>query len=406
LCQSIIGKIYLSYQQTPKIKIDLKSKSSERIKMVLFLNSLHPARDKRLFYKEASALINAGFYVKILGPYQDSEYPQKNLEIVGMGTSRFRLITLIRLLKYGLQSYTNIIQCNEVDSWFIGIIISILRHVPIIFDAHEFYPKRGLYKNINLVQKTLFHSIRFTMNFLSMYTDHVITVSKQLAMEYSFLKCSITTINNYTIPRSIKRHLLENLQKEYVGHPLLIHTGLINQERGMQCILYGIKTLKKTFPNVLCLIIGKNSDSPKIHKVVKDFIDKEALNENIKFIDWLCYNNIPEYLQLADIGLVTFNVANYNNRIGFPHKFFEYLTAGLPVIVPLGSELEKIVTIHQSGQAISLDDPEEFASTVKKFYQILQKDPGFRERIRQVAQIYFNWEREAQKYVNLYMKIV
>jgi len=389
-----------------KEELNLTSKSFRIPKKVIFLNSLHPAQDIRLFYKEAYSLAKKGFFVKIFGPYKRHNFSYNNIEIFGIGISRSRLVTLIRLFRYGLRSHADIIQSNELDSWLVGIMISILCRIPVIFDAHEFYPQRNIQNRSWLVKKWFPIIIRFVMRCFSVFTDQVITVSSRLAMEYSFLKCPVITIYNYAVQQPLTSRSREDLIRDYPNYPILIHTGLINQDKGINNILSGLKVLKKTYPKVLCLIIGKNGDPPAMQQKIQVFIDSEELRENVEFIKWSTYDQIPRFLKCANIGLIMFDVTNYNNKIGFPQKFFEYLMAGLLVIVPRGSELEKIVEVHQNGIAISPKSPEEFAWAVENLVDKLQKFPGLRERIKDESKIKFNWKQESEKYVNLYMKMI
>jgi len=374
---------------------------------ITFLNSLHPANDKRLFYKEAISIVNHRHNVTFLGPYCKRFEERDGVIIKGLGEIRFfnRFWIIIKLFVSALSEKTDIYQCNEINSWFVGIIVGKIKRVPVIFDAHEYYPSRLENKIKPFFERHLSLLIKVIMQMLSLYTDMVITVSEQLMNKYKFLKCPVDVIHNYSnIQKSGAIQL--NLNEIRKSFPILISIGLISIDRGIEIILGGLAILKKKFPDILYLIIGKNTVNLSQQNRVLSLIKELQIQDNIKFIDWIDFNMVNSYLTISTIGLILFQISLYNNKIGQPHKFFDYLNSGLPVIVPKDTTLEKIVYEYRAGVAVDSSNYKSFANGVEQLLVMVNNNIINRKNIKNIANEKFSWKNEEEKYIALLESVI
>jgi hypothetical protein len=51
-----------------------------------------------------------------------------------------RLLVMYGLFIKGWSANTDVYHCNELDSWFVGILLKIFSRKKLIFDIHEYYP--------------------------------------------------------------------------------------------------------------------------------------------------------------------------------------------------------------------------------------------------------------------------
>lgn len=371
--------------------------------IILFLNTMHTHNDKRLYYKEAISLSNQGHQVIILGPYGDVSSSDVNITIKGYGKTKYfkRLINTIHLFKSCWKEKADILQCNELDSWFVGVIIGKIKKIPVIFDAHEYYPSRFENKINTFIEKYLRLLLKLFMFILSLHTDLIITVSRQLAKDYKFLKCPIKIIHNYSLKFTNNINNIDIKEKYNKRHPILLSIGLISLDRGLKKIIKGISVLKKEYPQIICIIVGKNTDSIDTQKEIKKLIKKLNVEQNIDFIGWINFSNILIYLNIATIGLILFQNKFYNNKIGLPHKFFEYIRAGIPVIVPEGSILDRFVSKYNLGIAVDSSSYLSFAEGVRKIMKLYEDSMLNHEEIKTIADKNFSWENEGLKYTEL-----
>lgn len=105
------------------------------------------------------------------------------------------------------------------------------------------------------------------------------------------------------------------------------------------------------------------------------------------------YDELPGYLQHADVGLIPFDVANHGRLVRSIHplKLYEYLASGLPVVAVEWEELQSL-----KSPATLCRSREEFVSGIR---QALFSPPE-----KSVLQRYAadrDWSRTVQKIVNI-----
>ncbi|MCD6520589.1 MAG: glycosyltransferase, partial [Anaerolineae bacterium] len=111
--------------------------------------------------------------------------------------------------------------------------------------------------------------------------------------------------------------------------------------------------------------------------------EPSALPGNVFFLGARPHEEMPAYLQHADVGLIPFRDCPLVRNIERPLKFYEYIASGLPVVsVPYGN-LVKMAPYALFGQT-----PEEFAEAIDG---ALKFSSAQRERLKQEAQK-FSWE--------------
>ena len=93
-------------------------------------------------------------------------------------------------------------------------------------------------------------------------------------------------------------------------------------------------------------------------KGYSEWIRDYDLHENVIFFGRVSQDLIPAYYKKADF-MVFFREPNRKNMAGFPTKFAESITAGIPVITNSTSDLPKYIVNGQTGFMIdgySFDD--------------------------------------------------
>ena len=90
-----------------------------------------------------------------------------------------------------------------------------------------------------------------------------------------------------------------------------------------------------------------------------------ARKKNVHFLGWRPYAQLPNYLRGIDVALLPQLINDYTNNM-FPMKFFEYLSAGRPVVATPLPALAEFAAYHRiaSGRAafirgieVALSDP-------------------------------------------------
>jgi glycosyltransferase involved in cell wall biosynthesis len=136
-----------------------------------------------------------------------------------------------------------------------------------------------------------------------------------------------------------------------------------------------------------------------------EYYKKQPIWEKTTYIHPATREQIKEYLNLSKIGLVLLP-DTANNRLGYSTKLFEYMTAGLPVIVsnlPLNAG---IVQEHNCGIIIDLNDEKEFINAVDTLLSNPELAQKMGEAGKRAVLSNYCWEHEGQQLLNLYNSLL
>jgi glycosyltransferase involved in cell wall biosynthesis len=120
-------------------------------------------------------------------------------------------------------------------------------------------------------------------------------------------------------------------------------------------------------------------------------------------IKFLQREEIPGYLSAADIGFVAVR-QRPSKKYCSPIKTGEYLSCGLPVIVPLGIS-DDVATMTELGVCIPMTTPDShaYAVVVKEWHSKFNKDTI--ETVRRAARNYAESDRSVGRYRQIYASV-
>lgn len=108
---------------------------------------------------------------------------------------------------------------------------------------------------------------------------------------------------------------------------------------------YGISKMIKDWTGDSLLILGKYTDVDYFEKVKKLSINYK---KHVIFIETVPFEQVPEYLSVADIGVLPYPWTPIND-IAAPNKLFEYMACELPVIASNLSQISEIIKEGENG---------------------------------------------------------
>jgi glycosyltransferase involved in cell wall biosynthesis len=136
---------------------------------------------------------------------------------------------------------------------------------------------------------------------------------------------------------------------------------------------------------------------------LEDAVRQASANHaNIHYCPAVPPNEVLAYTVQADVGLVGMENTCLNHWLALPNKFFEYLTAGVPVIVPGFPEMRRVVENYQCGWNWS-GSAEELATLIGR----LSPDEVKAKNERALAAgRELSWENEEQELLRLYHRLL
>jgi glycosyltransferase involved in cell wall biosynthesis len=175
-------------------------------------------------------------------------------------------------------------------------------------------------------------------------------------------------------------------------------------KRGMKQLLEAMYLLNRRGIKLYVDCIGRLSAEVKLYYESLPFF--RDIKKQIKFLGFQplpeAYAKSNEYL--AGLSLLDYTV---NHALHAPTKQYEYMAAGLPVLISDFPKHKKFVEKYQCGIAVDINSAEEIARALEWLY--LQQDKAIemgRKGREWIEKGFFNWESEEKKLLNLYKRLL
>lgn len=299
----------------------------------------------------------------------------------------------VRMFFYLLFKKTDCILANDLDTLLPAFLISKWRKKGLVYDSHEYFTEaegltgRAFQKNIwLLIERNIFPKLK-----------HVITVNESIAEIYrNAYRVNVRVVRN--IPELKNVSIVKT--RETLGLPLnkrivILQGAFIDPDRG------GVEALEamKLLDNVLLLIIGSGRDIPRLKEMAKE----KEYEGRVLFFDKMPFDELFQYTVNADIGLSLDKPIHLNYRFSLPNKLFDYIHAGVPVLVSDLPELKRIVNQFHVGLVVNKTAPGEIANGIQQ----LLNDPQYnqiKENCLHAAK-QLNWQEERKVLIDLYSEV-
>jgi len=190
--------------------------------------------------------------------------------------------------------------------------------------------------------------------------DKVISVGSLLAE----LRQEQGARETFVVPNGVnyqafaRAHAVRVAQKPHP--PTLVYTGSIEEWSGLDVSLEGFARVRAEIPTARYLIIGPNEND--YGRALREQADRLHLGESVCFLGYRPYEELPEFLAEADIGVALFWPTD-QMKYAFHLKVVEYMAAGLAVVGTRVGETERIILQSGAGRAIEFS-AEAFAAAV------------------------------------------
>jgi glycosyltransferase involved in cell wall biosynthesis len=182
----------------------------------------------------------------------------------------------------------------------------------------------------------------------------------------------------------------------YVDRPYnILYLGTISELRGISEAVTAV-TLLPPHLNAKILLVGRFSPPSLKAKV-------EQLQgwSNVRYCGWQDRNEILDAMNLSRIGLVTLHpTTNYVDS--YPVKMFEYMSAGIPIVISDFPLWRTILEGTECGLFVDPLDPKGIAAAVRWLLENPEEAEEMGKRGQKAVVERFNWESEAQKLIEFY----
>jgi glycosyltransferase involved in cell wall biosynthesis len=288
-------------------------------------------------------------------PFQRN-YPTYRFRLLFTSGVWFYAALNIRLFFYLIFKKTDVILANDLDTLLPAFLISKLRSKKLVYDSHEYFTEaegltgRSFQKKVWLkIERWIFPKLKY-----------VYTVNESIAAIYR--KQYLTDVK---VVRNIP--LLQELYtvktREQLDLPpnkkiILLQGAYIDPDRGGMELVQAMPMLD----NVLLLIIGSGRDIVNL----KHLAETMKLQEKVRFMPRMPFDQLRQYTANADLGLSLDKPLHLNYTYSLPNKLFDYIHAGIPVLVSNLPELSRIVNEYHVGAICKEVTPTAIATAINE----------------------------------------
>jgi glycosyltransferase involved in cell wall biosynthesis len=365
---------------------------------------MHPPLDKRVFDKEAISLVEAGFDVCHLAPGDGDEFNKNNVRVITYQPPKGiwdRIIQFPRLYRLAAKLDADCYHCNEVDSWFIGVLLKIFRRKRCVFDVHEHYPSTFAESRFPLFMQPLVASIiRTVFRVLTPFTDYIVLAKRTVSSDFHCSPEKKIFVRNFSPLKALNNIDKQDIHQYRNNYNIrIIHLGLISRLRGWPQMLEALSATQNK--NIELLIIGEFNDGSRAE------FDKQVsvlgLHSRVFCKDGMPFDEAFQYIVTSDIGLILFQLGIQNHTFALPHKMFDYMLGELAVVAPAFAE--EVAPIIKEADCGFLVDPAN-TEELSRILDYLAEHPDEIKRMgkngKQAVVNEFNWENEASKLIDMY----
>jgi glycosyltransferase involved in cell wall biosynthesis len=244
-----------------------------------------------------------------------------------------------------------------------GIFARWLRRKPFVFEVRDLWPE--LPRAMGVIRDPF---ILWAMSALEWTTYHSATRLVGLApgIVEGIVRRGIDRARVALIPNGCDIDIFEGIEGRWrpagVGADdlMVVFAGAHGRANGLDAVLdASIELRNRGRTDIKIVLIGDGQLKPRLQR--------RALDENLTsviFHDSVSKNRLAGLTAAADLGLqILDNVPAFYFGTS-PNKFFDYLSAGLPVLINYPGWLADLVRQHRCGYAVPPGDPRAFADAL------------------------------------------
>lgn len=367
---------------------------------VCHLSSAHAPNDTRIFHKQCASLAKAGYQVSFVVKAKDAQSvgctTQKGVQVIQVpvdSSSRLKrmLFGAKAVYQKALEVDADIYEFHDPELLPYGLKLA-KKGKKVIFDSHEDYPTQ-------IMEKEWIPAFlrRMISSAYRAYETHVV---KQLdAVLFPCTKNGINIFENRAKRVVILSNavMLEEMtapqQEVQKSGDTICCTGSLTYQRG---ITHLIRAAHQA--GVKLILAGQYSSEEYRREL-------EAMPEYscVEYLGYIGRQELAQVYARSSIGMSTIlNVGQYASLDNFPTKVYEYMAAGLPVIVSDYPFMRRSVQQDDFGIAVDPADVQAVAQAIRTILSDPQRAQQMGENGRQAVLQKYNWDIELKKLLELY----
>lgn len=317
----------------------------------------------------------------------------------------FKYIELLfRMCAAGRRFRPAVIHAHDLSGLPIGYLISCLTGGKLIYDSHELWSGAShqsalpnwLYRLALNAEKWLAQKARAS---ITVCDGIALEMQKQLKIPLPLVIRNIPDFSSQPQPLEAS----ENRLCTSLGLPdsvsILLYQGVVSVGRGLPLLIEAMQQLHDT--QAVLVFLG---NGPMVAQL-KTQVQGLGLSQRIYFHPAVPPTELAQWTRCATIGISPIEAMCQSYYYCLPNKLFEFIQAGLPVVVSDLPEMANLVRRHGVGECFPEGDSHALAQTLDR----ILASPSLLEKYRQAAQDasqILTWQVEKQSLLGLYSDLL
>ena len=339
------------------------------------------------------ALVKSGYDVLLVGrvlpaslAMGDKPYQHHRMKLIFTQGPLFYLEFQLRLFFFLLFKKAELLYSNDLDTLLPNYLNAKLKSAKLIYDSHELFCEVP-----ELIEHPLKRKIWKTLErYLFPKLQNIITVNPSIAEIYEkeYHK-KLYVVRNIPLSRPISK----TWSKKELGLPenkkiIILQGAGINVHRGTEELVEAMQYVDHT----ILLIVGSGDVIEELKKMRLEL----KLEERVIITGKVPYEQLANYTRIADLGLSLDKDTNLNYRYSLPNKLFDYIHAGLPVLISPLVEISRIVNNYEIGIIIESHEPKHIAEKINSALNDKERYNLWKKNLAK-AQQDLSWEHEEKQ---------
>ena len=302
------------------------------------------------------------------------------------------LLTPMRVFRAGLAEKADIYHFHDPELVPYGLLLRALGK-NVIYDVHEYYKMKLLSKT--QIPGGLRHFVAWAFDaFESMAAplfSGIIVVDRDTERKF---KGRATTVRNY----ADKSFIAPRTNKKDESVFKCVYVGGLEGDRGLFKMIEAMEYVDGRVRLIIAgFMFGQNLEKA----------EKTKGFERVDYLGVIPWQKVMELLPECNLGLVLLQPTPAYLYAGENTvKLFEYMMAGMPVLVSNFPNMAKIIEDERCGATVDPTDPKEIAKKIMYFADNPEVARQAGENGRKAIMEKYNWEVEEKKLLGLYSRIL
>jgi glycosyltransferase involved in cell wall biosynthesis len=333
--------------------------------------------------------------------------PQLSFGRVKFGFDVWNTLARFRFLAKDTQKY-DLVHCFETRpaTVYPAMWYSRKHALPWISDWNDWFGRHGL---VDVNRPDWYHTLGFE-GIETFYEEHFRTKAQGLTVISTALleravglgvnKEAICYIPGGTFLDWFKNRSKEDCRAR-LGYPQdipILGFSSSDSHLDMEIVISAVALVAKKYPALKLIVTGK------ARKSVHDLVDQYQVRENVQFVGYVPFEELPWQLGCADIFMLPMADRPYNwGR--WPNKMGEYMSIGRPTVAnPIG-DIKTLFERHEVGFLAGWT-AEEFAARIVCLLENPELAAAYGKNARRVAETEFDWKILAERLETFYYSIL